>query len=105
MPRLKIYNKNINYSVEVRYLGVIIDEKLNFVSHVKYLREKLVNFIMNVRRVAREEWGLKHNIIKILCNAVTLPISTYGATLWFHKVSHIIVRDISTRHKGPCYWF
>lgn len=81
MPRVKIEDKNISFSSEVKYLGIVIDEKLNFVSHAKHLKEKLVNFIMSIRRVVKEEWGLKNHIMKVLYNAVAILIATYGAVL------------------------
>lgn len=92
MPRYKIEDKIVKYCTETKYLGLLIDEKLNFVSHAKYLREKLIRFIMNIKRVAREEWGLKGKIMKVLYNAVVIPITTYGAIMWWDKTSHTLVK-------------
>lgn len=92
MPRLKLEGKNIKYSTEVRYLGIIINNKLNFIAHVKYLRDKLTKFVMMIRRLVRDEWGLKKNVLKVLYRAVVVPITTYGATAWFDKVFHSLVR-------------
>jgi len=91
-PRFKIGGQSIKYTETVRYLGVIIDKHLNFVAHTKHLREKVLKFVFNIKRVAREEWGLKHNIIEALYNGVILPIVTYGAAAWYDRVDHSHVR-------------
>jgi hypothetical protein len=92
MPKLCLDNVKIKFVSEVRYLGIIIDNKMNFVAHVKQLREKLVGFTMAIRRVAKEEWGLKKKVLKILYRAVIIPIATYGAAFWWDKVAHSMVR-------------
>jgi len=91
-PILKINNRNIIYTNETRYLGLIIDDKLNFIPHVKHLRNKVTNFIMSIKRIVREKWGIKRHIIEVLYDAVALPIITYGAVGWFDKTTHSMVR-------------
>lgn len=91
LPILKIDNKNVVYKSECKYLGLIIDDKLNFVMHAKFLRSKMVNFVMSVRRVARERWGIKRHIVDVLYNSVVLPIVTYGAAGWYDRTGHSLV--------------
>lgn len=86
LPIVKINNSKIKYTKEIKYLGVILDEKLNFILHAKYTRSKIITLIMALRRVSRESWGLKSNIIKILYTAVFLPIVNYGSGLWYGEV-------------------
>ena len=92
MPIIKINGRNVKYKIETRYLGIIIDEKMNFIAHAKYLRDKLTKFIMSIRRMAKEKWGLKTHILKILYKAVALPIACYGASVWFERVEHTLVK-------------
>jgi len=88
LPILKIDNKNITYKNETRYLGLIIDDKLNLIPHVKYLRNKVTNFIMSIKRIAREKWGIKRHIVGVLYNSVALPIITYGSAGWCDRTEH-----------------
>jgi len=90
-PIFKIDGANIKYGSEIRYLGLILDERLNLVQHAKYLRNKLVNLIMSIRRIAREKWGIKTHIVDTLYKVVALPIVTYAAG-WFDKVGHSLVQ-------------
>lgn len=93
MPIIKVYDKNIKYEKKNRYLGITIDEKLNFIAHTKRLREKLTNFIMSIKRLTKEKWGLEKNTMKIMYNAVVIPIVTYGAAFWYDKVGHTLVKQ------------
>ena len=63
---------------QVKYLGIIVDEKLNFVAHARYLRSKIAQYIASIRRVATQKWGMKSHIVKVLYGAVALPIVRYG---------------------------
>jgi len=92
LPTLKIDSKNVIYSRETRYLGLIIDDKMSFIPHAKYFRNKVTNFIMSINRIAREKWGIKRHITEVLYDAVALPIITYGSVGWYDKTSHSMIR-------------
>ena len=92
LPTIKINGKNVKYVQQVKYLGIIIDEKLNFVAHVRYLRAKIAQYIASIRRVATQKWGMKSHIVKVLYGTVALPIVRYGSTLWFEGAKNIMVR-------------
>lgn len=38
---------------------------------------------MTIKRIAAEKWGIKTNMLKILYEAVALPIIRYGSLLWY----------------------
>lgn len=44
-PVVKIYEKKVKFMDETKYLGVILDDRLNFVSYAKYIRNKLVKIV------------------------------------------------------------
>ena len=58
LPTIKINGKNVKYLQQVKYLGIIVDEKLNFVAHARYLRSKVEQYIASIRRVATQKWGI-----------------------------------------------
>ena len=92
LPTLKINGKNVKYVNTVKYLGVILDRKLTFVAHARYLRAKVAEFMFSIKRVAAEKWGIKTDILKVLYKAVALPIIKYGAVLWYEEVQKTIVK-------------
>lgn len=98
-PIIKIYNTKIKYPNTVKYLGITIDKNLNFINHSKNLRTKIQYLIMALRRVSRDSWGIKTNIIDTLYSAVFLPITTYGSGFWFMETqrSHVLRQLLATQ--------
>jgi len=92
LPILRIDSKNVTFSKETRYLGLIIDDKMSFIPHAKYLRNKVTNFIMSINRIVQEKWWIKRHIIEVLYDAVALPIITYDSVGWFDRKTHSMVR-------------
>lgn len=86
LPNIKIHSKKIKYADEIKYLGLTIDKKLNFVSHIKTVRDKINKLTNMIGKVVNEKWGLNKRIIKILYKCVYLPIILYGAAVWFPKI-------------------
>lgn len=91
-PVIKINNSRVSFCNQTKYLGVIIDDKLNFINHAKYIRSKLTNLIMAIRRIAKEEWGIKQCGRKILYNMVAVPIASYASTVWYDKTKNVMVK-------------
>lgn len=87
LPRIKMSGENekIKYYDEIRYLGVELDKNLNFSAHTKRLRERTINYIQKIRRLTKEKWGLKSEVLKIMYKCVFLPIMTYASVGWFEK--------------------
>ena len=83
LPTFKIDRVNVKYVEKTKYLGVVIDRKMNFIAHARYLKAKVSQFVFSIRRIAAEKWGIKPNILKILYSAVPLPITRYGVVLWY----------------------
>lgn len=92
MPILKIDGQNIGFVDQIKYLGIIVDRRMQFVLHAKYLRDKVTKFVMSIRRTARQEWGLKNEILNTLYRGVFLPIVTYGASVWSRRATNSHVR-------------
>jgi len=88
-PTIRINGVSVKFKSQVRYLGVTLDEKLNFVEHAKHIRKKLLSFIMSIKRIANQEWGIRDYSKRILYNMVAIPIATYSAAAWFDRVNLI----------------
>jgi len=85
-PTIKIDGVNVKFTSQVKYLGVILDEKMSFVEHAKHVRNKLLNFIMAIKRIANQEWGMKHYSKKILYNGGNSYSNV--AAVWFYRTNH-----------------
>lgn len=78
-----------------KYLGVTIDARTAYIEHVRKVRDKLIKYVITLRRYARKEWGLNKSIqqiLQILYRSICLPIFQYGAIIWYDKAVHVCVR-------------
>ena len=88
LPNIKIGEQKIKYVNEYKYLGVLLDSKLNFIPHVKKIKERIIKLTNVMKKITNETWGLKNKVTEIYYKSVYLPIITYGATVWYDKVNH-----------------
>lgn len=91
LPVIRLNDVKIKYVKKLKYLGILLDEKLNFIEHVKDRKEKIKSVAAKINRIAREKWGLKRHTLDILYKVVYVPMITYGAAAWYKSVrlSHV----------------
>jgi len=51
---------------QIKYLGVILDRKLQFYSHIKYITEKYLRKTLKLSAMTRNTWGIKSQELKTL---------------------------------------
>ena len=73
---------------EFRYLGIILDGKLSFDKHLKYVAEKATKIFYMIRRAAKANWGLGFKTLKTLYTGVGESILLYGAPVWADKMHY-----------------
>ncbi len=56
-PELKIDKVSIPVVTECKFLGLILDKKLYFISHLKYLKERCMKAMNLMMVVAHKGWG------------------------------------------------
>jgi hypothetical protein len=77
----------------IKYLGVIIDNKLTFREHITHVTEKCRKIIFALSKSAKLTWGLCHKALKTLYTGGIQPLLLYGAPVWadiLEKTSHRI---------------
>ena len=57
-PELILNGEKIKVVREARFLGVIFDQKLSFIPHLKALKSKCLKALDIIKVVANQEWGL-----------------------------------------------
>ncbi|XP_052742931.1 uncharacterized protein LOC128198962 [Bicyclus anynana] len=81
-PRVRMAGSTIEMVDEIKILGLILDKKLTFNSHVKHVCTKVLNIYKPLARSAKINWGLRPEIIKTIYVSVIEPIVLYGASIW-----------------------
>jgi len=77
----------INVVSKMRYLGIILDCKLDWFPHTQYLENKLLPTRNSLVRCSKAIWGMSfHNLMTGYKRAI-LPAVTYASEAWSITIS------------------
>ena len=76
---------------ETRYLEVLVDERLQFIAHVRWVRQRVQNLVGALVKVVGTIGNSKRSLRKVY-RALCLSVVTYGAPLWWHRRDVVPVR-------------
>lgn len=94
LPTLpKLFGETIPRSREVKHLGVILDEKLNWKPNLEHRINKATNAFWMIRKAVGNTWGLSPKTIMWMYNTIIIPFFVHGGVVWWHK------KDTVTRNK------
>jgi len=80
-PRL--FGKNLQRSMSVKYLVVILDSCLTWKEHVDAKVKKAQNLMWACRRSCCVTWGLKPRVVHWLYVAIIRPSVTFASLVWW----------------------
>ncbi|XP_049868121.1 uncharacterized protein LOC126368267 [Pectinophora gossypiella] len=81
----KLFGTHLKLSSEVKYLGVILDNKLLWNKHLENKLERACIAFWQCKRLMGKTWGLSPKITLWLYNTVIKPLLTYGAVVWWPR--------------------
>jgi hypothetical protein len=99
-PPLMLPNITISPSKSTKYLGIILDQNLNWKEQLAYVQEKGSKWVSQIRRAARPSWGLTPRAARRLYIGVATPRILYGADVWCIPAH---VTKEGERRKGSVY--
>jgi len=76
---LSINNVNIEKVSEIRFLGVTLDEKLTWKSHILHIKIKMAKSLCILNKV---KYSLPYNTMKMLYCSIILPYLNYCVEIW-----------------------
>jgi len=76
------FNKKLQQADTIKYLGITIDRRCNFNQHIDKIKGKSIKIIHALYKSAKINWGLRHDVLRIIYNGAILPILSYEAPLW-----------------------
>ena len=102
-PELKIGDQVISWVDDFKYLGMHLDNKLNWNEHLKQTLKKATYTLVRCRMLLGRHWGLTPKVMKWLYTAVIRPIITYGSTVWVQKASEkIVIEKLNKLQRKAC---
>ena len=94
---LTLNNKSIGYVKFTKFLGVIIDEQLNWLNHILYVKNKISKGFSIIHR-ARKFFTKK--TLSNLYNAFILPYLLYCVEIWDIAADCLILPIITLQNKN-----
>ncbi|XP_061383025.1 uncharacterized protein LOC133320098 [Danaus plexippus] len=82
----------IHFQKSIKFLGVILDDKLNFREHINHIVYKATKIFNRLSFFCRHTWGAHPENIRIIYLQVIQPIITYAAGVWGHVADKKCVR-------------
>ena len=82
---LKIDGKEIPFQQEVKYLGVTLDSKLHWNSHINDKVSKAKKFLAQVANITQRNWGPKPRLMRWAYLGIVRPMLCYGSMIWGHR--------------------
>ncbi|GJQ80424.1 hypothetical protein Trydic_g15232, partial [Trypoxylus dichotomus] len=81
-PTFKLGAETIYCKENVKYLGVVIDEKLNFKAHVQYATGKARELTNKIGAAAKVRWGLSGRAAATIYEGAIEPAMPYAPPVW-----------------------
>lgn len=82
-PIFKLNNDRIEIVNNLKYLGIYLDSKLNWFTHLNNLKEKVSTFTYKLKKVNFPNWGVRRHLLILWYKTVTQQQILYGAEVWF----------------------
>uniref|UniRef100_A0A1I8IE52 MMS1_N domain-containing protein n=1 Tax=Macrostomum lignano TaxID=282301 RepID=A0A1I8IE52_9PLAT len=79
---LQLYGRDIAFAHQTRCLGVILDHRLNWSSHVKAKAKRASAILAQLRRALGTSWGLSPKRLWWIYTSVVRPAITYASVVW-----------------------
>jgi len=79
-------NKKLQEEDTIKYLGITIDRRFTFNEHIENIRGKCIKIIHALSKSAKINWGLRHDVLRIIYAGAILPILSYGAPIWIENL-------------------
>ena len=83
---LTLPSSKIKPMISTKYLGVILDQHLNWKAQHTHTIEKGAKWAAQICRIARLSWGVTPKYAQRLFISMALPRIMYGADLWCHPM-------------------
>jgi Reverse transcriptase (RNA-dependent DNA polymerase) len=85
ISNIVVDDSTIKFSKEVTYLGITLDSKLTFASHIKTTCVKASNCLKSLFPLLNRKSRLSLKNKNLLFKSIIRPILSYGAPIWKHS--------------------
>ena len=94
---LTLYNNNINFYNNVKFLGMIFDNHLNWKTHINHTKAKCLKATNILKKLSHTTWGADRNTMTSLYKSTVLSILEYGSPI-YSAASKYAIKTLSPIH-------
>ncbi|XP_055951422.1 uncharacterized protein LOC129987468 [Argiope bruennichi] len=94
-PSIKWNGNNIKRKHAIKYLGLQIDDKLNWNAHLRYQATRAAILHQNLLKIAGNSWGIKKSHRKTLYLTVIERMLAHGAVIWCQDPTERMKRKLA----------
>ena len=93
-PTVRLYGNPVPYTEEIKFLGVIFDQKLSFKPHVRRLKADCHKLINVMKPFSSNEWGADGHTLMNIYRALIRSKLDYGCVVYF-SASESLLKEIN----------
>ena len=93
-PTLRMENKTIAYSEEMKYLGITLTKRLTWSVHLDGRVKKGIKILNWAKALVGQQWGLSSEKLMWIYTAMVRPIISYGALVWARSMTETMRRRL-----------
>ena len=85
LKEIRFLGKNLAYAEGVKYLGVYLDRKIKWRTHLAGQCKKALGLLMQCRRAIGHDWGMSPERVLWVYETIVKPKLTYAALVWWES--------------------
>lgn len=97
IPSIFINGDELTVSSEHKFLGIILDSKLTFIPHIKYLRTKCMKTMNLLKLLSHTTWGSDRKCLLDLYKSLVRTRLDYGAVV-YHSAAPCALKMLDPIH-------
>lgn len=86
VPQILMEGSEIKFVTAIKYLGIVIDRKLLWNQHVKFVCAKAKKLTQLISRTSGKEWGLSGYVMKAIYTGAIEPLFQYSCSTWIDAI-------------------
>ncbi|MES9951106.1 MAG: reverse transcriptase domain-containing protein [Candidatus Thiodiazotropha sp.] len=99
-PLIYLYGSQIPVVTEAKFLGVIFDQKLNFISHIQYLKAKCLKALNLLKVLSHTNWGADRTTLLQLYRSLIRSKLDYGSVVYGSARKSYLEELDTIHHQG-----
>ena len=94
---LQLYNTPIEICNNVKFLGVVLDQHLNWKAHISYIKAKGIKALNLLKKLSHTTWGASRDTLFMIYKATVLSILDYCCPI-YSSASDAALKSLNALH-------